>query len=91
MDFLKLVSDVGFPIASACVGFYFVYLTLKFILEGVLSEIRQQIQIVQQLDTRITAMTKDILRIDALASKILGLPAEDTLVKGKDDLSHRKD
>ena len=32
MDFLKLAMDVGFPIAAACAGGFFVFLTLKFIL-----------------------------------------------------------
>jgi len=34
-DAFKLISDVGFPIASALAGGYFVFLTLKFILSGV--------------------------------------------------------
>jgi len=31
MDFFSLVAEVGFPIASALAGGYFVFLTLKFI------------------------------------------------------------
>ena len=36
-DFFKLVAEVGFPIAAAMAGGYFVFLTLKFILAGVTS------------------------------------------------------
>ena len=35
MDFLSLVADVGFPIASAIAAGLFVFTTLKFILAGV--------------------------------------------------------
>ena len=35
MDFLTLVGDVGFPIAGALAAGGFVFLTLKFILAGV--------------------------------------------------------
>ena len=35
MDFLKLVGEVGFPIAGAIAAGYFVFLTVKFILAGV--------------------------------------------------------
>ena len=42
MDFLTLVSEVGAPIAASCVGGYFIFLILRFILEGVLKDIQQQ-------------------------------------------------
>jgi hypothetical protein len=35
MDFVTLINDVGFPIAGALAAGIFVYLTLKFILNGV--------------------------------------------------------
>jgi hypothetical protein len=38
-EFFKLVAEVGFPIASSLAGGYFVFLTLKFILAGVLSSV----------------------------------------------------
>jgi len=34
MDFLSIVSEVGFPIAGAGAAGYFVFLTVKFILAG---------------------------------------------------------
>jgi hypothetical protein len=37
MDIFKLIAEVGFPIAAALAGGYFVFLTLKFILAGVMS------------------------------------------------------
>ena len=35
MDFLAIISEVGFPIAGAGAAGYFVFLTVKFILAGV--------------------------------------------------------
>ncbi len=40
MEWLSLITDVGFPIVAALVGGYFVFLTLKFILTGVLDSIK---------------------------------------------------
>ena len=41
MDFLKLAIDVGFPIAAAIAGGFFVFLTLKFILASVTSDVKK--------------------------------------------------
>jgi hypothetical protein len=40
MDFLKLALEVGFPIAAACAGGFFVFLTLKFILASVTGDVK---------------------------------------------------
>lgn len=71
MDILKFIGDVGFPIASACVGFYFVYLTLKFILEGVTNSVKGLTGIIVALDKRVATMNHDIIRIDVLVSNAL--------------------
>jgi hypothetical protein len=76
MELLVFVSDVGFPIAAACVGMYFVYLTQKFLLESVLEKVKGLIVIIKQLDSRVTSMSQDILKIDALLSDALGLPSK---------------
>ena len=61
MDFLSLVADVGFPIASALAGGFFVFLTLKFILAGV-------------LDNRVKTMNNELLRIDILMCRSFNIP-----------------
>ena len=50
MDFFKLVAEVGFPIAAACAGGYFIFLTLKFILAGVMSSVQGLSGIITSLD-----------------------------------------
>lgn len=76
MEFLQFASDVGFPIAAATGGMYFVYLTQKFLLDSVLEKIKSLIGIIKQLDKRVTAMSKDIVRIDDLASTALEIPQD---------------
>jgi hypothetical protein len=36
----KIIGDLGFPIAAALAGGYFVYLTIKLLLAGVLSAVK---------------------------------------------------
>lgn len=87
MEFLQFASDVGFPIAAATGGMYFVYLTQKFLLDSVLEKIKSLIGIIKQLDKRVTAMSQDITRIDELASTALEIPQE----KPKPPSVERKD
>jgi hypothetical protein len=77
MDFLNFITEVGFPIAAACVGMYFVFLTQKFILDSVLEKVKSLIAIIKQLDLRVSSMSQDILKIDKLLSTALELPKEE--------------
>ena len=74
MDILDLVSDVGFPIASALAGGFFVFLTLKFILAGVLDDIRTQRGFVKSRDNRVKTMNNELLRIDILMCRSFNIP-----------------
>ena len=76
MEILQFITDVGFPIGSSCLGMYFVFLTLKFLLDSVLEKIKSLIGIIKQLDKRVTAMSCDITKIDDLASTALNIPQE---------------
>ncbi len=88
MDFFKLVAEVGFPIASAIAGGYFVFLTLKFILAGVMSSVKGLSNIIMALDNRVKIMNHDVIRIDTLVSNALGVkPDTDRIARadGKND------
>jgi hypothetical protein len=76
MEFLQFATDVGFPIAAASVGMYFVFLTIKFLLDSVLEKIKSLIGIIKQLDKRVTAMSQDIVKIDVLMTETLDMPIE---------------
>jgi hypothetical protein len=88
MDFMTLVSEVGFPIAGAIAAGVFVYLTLKFILEGVTGSVTTLKNIIAQLDNRVQTMNNDLVKIDALLSHVIGVkPNVDRIAanEGKED------
>jgi archaellum biogenesis ATPase FlaH len=87
-EIFKLISDLGFPIAAAIAGGYFVYLTIKLLLAGVLSAVKGMAGIITALDNRVKTMNADIIRIDTLVSSALGLrPDLDRIARanGKED------
>ena len=88
MDFFKLVAEVGFPIAAAIACGYFVFLTLKFILAGVTSSVKNLCGIITTLENRVKTMNHDVIRIDTLMSNALGIkPDVDRIARadGKND------
>jgi len=92
MDIFALISEVGFPIAAAMAGGYFVFLTMKFILDGVMDSVNSMKGIIMALDNRVKTMNHDVIRIDTLMSSVLGVrPDVDRIARaqGKDDA--RKD
>ena len=92
MDIFKLIAEVGFPIAAACAGGYFVFLTLKFILAGVMSSIKGLSGIITALDNRVKTMNHDIIRIDTLMSTALGVkPDVDRIARADGKNDARKD
>ena len=87
-EFFKLVAEVGFPIASSLAGGYFVFLTLKFILAGVMSSVKGMSGIIAALENRVKTMNHDVIRVDTLVSNALGVkPDTDRIARadGKND------
>mgnify|MGYP000408680140 FL=1 len=88
MDFFKVVAELGFPIAAAGAAGYFVFLSLKFILDGVMGSVNGLKGIIMALDNRIKTMNHDVIRIDTLMSNALGVqPDTDRIARadGKND------
>ena len=88
MDFFKVVAELGFPIAAAGAAGYFVFLSLKFILDGVMGSVTGLKGIIMALDNRIKTMNHDVIRIDTLMSNALGVqPDTDRIARadGKND------
>jgi hypothetical protein len=84
----KVIGDLGFPIAAALTGGYFVYLTIKLLLAGVLSAVKGMAGIITALDNRVKTMNHDVIRIDTIVSNALGLkPDTDRIARadGKED------
>ena len=92
MDIFVLISEVGFPIAGALAAGYFVFLTLKFILEGVTGTVNGLAGIIGALDNRVQTMNNDLVKIDALMSYALGVkPNVDRLAANEGKHDARKD
>ena len=92
MDIFLSIMDVGFPIASALAGGCFVFLTLKFILDGALSNIKTQRGFVLSLENRIKTMNNELVRIDLLISHSFDLrPDLDRLSRADGQKDSRKD
>lgn len=72
-EIFKIVGDLGFPIAAALAGGYFVFLTIKLLLAGVLSAVKSMASIITALDNRVKTMNHEVLRVDTLVSSALGL------------------
>jgi archaellum biogenesis ATPase FlaH len=88
VEFLTIVKDVGFPIASAIAAGYFVFLSVKFILDGVRDSVSTLKNIVSALDNRVQTMNNDLVKIDVLLSYVLNVkPNIDRIAanEGKND------
>ena len=88
MDFLTLVSEVGFPIVGAIAAGVFVFITLKFILAGVTDSVNTLKNIIGALDNRVQTMNNDLVKIDTLLSYVLHVrPNIDRIAanEGKED------
>jgi hypothetical protein len=72
-NIFKIIGDLGMPVVAALAGGYFVYLTLKLLLVGVLSSIKGMAGIITALDNRVKTMNHDVIRIDTVVSNALGL------------------
>lgn len=91
MDFLKLVAEVGFPIAAAVAAGMFVFLTLKFILEGVTGSVKSMGGIIKGLDVRVDTMTNDLQRIDVKVSHALGIEPDYGRISRAEQADQRRD
>jgi len=87
-EVFKIIGDLGMPVAAALAGGYFVYLTIKLLLQGVLGSIKGMAGIITALDNRVKTMNHDVIRIDTIVSNALGLrPDADRIARadGKND------
>ena len=91
-DVFKLITEVGFPIAACTIGGYFVFLTMKFILGGVIGSITGLTRIIKALDNRVQTMNHDVIKIDILMSNTLNIkPDLDRIQRANGKESARKD
>lgn len=90
-SFIKLVTDVGFPIAGACAAGYFVFLTVRFILDGVTGSVKGMSGIIKALDKRVSTMNHDVIRIDTKVSHALDIPPDLDRIARAEQTDARRD
>lgn len=91
-EIFKVIGDLGMPVAAALCGGYFVYLTIKLLLQGVLGSIRGMAGIITALDNRVKTMNHDVIRIDTIVSNALGLkPDTDRIARSDGKTDARRD
>jgi len=73
MDILTFLSEVGVPIGSAVIMAFFIFLTLKYILESVVGQVTGLANIMTSLENRVRMMNNDMIKIDLLISSALEL------------------
>ena len=87
-EIFALIGDVGFPIALALISGFFIFLTIKYILESVIGQVNGIHSIVSSLDNRVKTMNHDMIRMDATLCSVLRLrPDLDRIARanGKED------
>ena len=87
-DVFTLIAEVGFPIAMSLIGGFFIFLTIKYILQSVIGEVNAIHNIVFNLDNRVKTMNHDMVRIDCTMCTVLGIrPDLDSISRanGKED------
>ena len=76
MDVLALVGELGLPIASGLIMAYFIFLVMKQLMGGLVSDIKTIQGISKMLITRASIMNNDIIRIDTSVSSALNIPPD---------------
>jgi len=87
MDFfVKLLADVGFPIAAAGAAGYFVFKMMQFILGTVINSIRSLQAITSGLDARVRVINNEIVKTDKLLSQIIDVPMDPEISSRSNDM-----
>ena len=73
MDVFELVRDVGTSIATTVVLGIFIFIVLKQMLDGVVSQINTLTKFCESLETRARTMSNEMIKIDMLVSSALEL------------------
>lgn len=73
LETFKSIMDLGFSVAAVAVGGVFIVILLKYILAGVVSDVKSICGLAGMLNNRVRTMNNDLVRIDALISSRFGL------------------
>jgi hypothetical protein len=89
---LKSFADLGFSVAAVIAGGVFIVILLKYILAGVVSDVKSLNGLAGMLNNRVRTMNNDLVRIDALISSRFGLRVDlERLARSDGKTDARKD
>jgi len=92
MEPFSLIADVGAPIAGALIMGFFIFLTLKYILDSVTGQVSGMHGIIMGLENRIKTMNNDLIRIDTLISHALKVnPDVERIARADGKVDARRD
>ena len=92
MEPFSLIADVGAPIAGALIMGFFIFLTLKYILESVTGQVSGMHGIIMGLENRVKTMNNDLIRIDPLISHALKVnPDVERIARADGKVDARRD
>ena len=88
---LSFLSEVGVPIGTAVIMAFFIFLTLRYILESVVGQVNGLYNIIGSLESRVRQMNNDMIKIDLLVSSALELkPDIDRIARAENFLEDGK-
>ena len=73
MNTIKELADLGFTIGAAVAGGIFIAILIKYILGGVVDDVKSINDLCIMLNNRVRTMNNDLIRIDSLVSARFGL------------------
>ena len=73
MSITQFLSEVGIPIGTAVIMAFFIFLTLRYVLESVKGQVNSLTGIIGGLESRVRMMNNDMIKIDLLVSSALEL------------------
>ena len=90
--FIRFMTEVGFPIAGALAAGVFVFIILKFILNGVKDSVAGLGGMIAGLQNRVDVMTNEVVKIDTLISHAFNVePNLDRIAASEGKVDARKD
>ena len=72
-EIFKLIAEVGTPIVGSLAMGYFIFLTIKQMLAGVVGQIKTLTKFCVMLEDRARTMSNEMIKIDLLVSSALEL------------------
>lgn len=89
---LKSFADLGFSVAAVIASGVFIVILLKYILAGVVDDVKSLNGLAGMLNNRVRTMNNDLVRIDALVSSRFGLRVDlERLARSDGKTDARKD